>query len=258
MRSATPAFYDKRIESGTITIAGPRSGCTNSIIPANGVLNMPYFYEGCTCSYPLPSGAALVSMPQTFEQWTAWGKGAPNPIVRIGVNLGAPGDRMTHGGTLFLDYPSVGGPSPEIKIQTQPVAPDYFYHHSLFIRDGQGWPWVCASGAQGMTSLRLTGLKPGKFTVRLYFVEPEHTTAGARVFDVALQGEPVLANFDIFAAAQGKMKCMVKEFPGVQLDGDCTLSFTEHQGQSLLSGIELVSAGMPLDTLPEIEPIGRW
>lgn len=254
MRSATPAFYDKRIESGTINIAGPRSGCTNSVIPANGVLNMPYFYEGCTCSYPLPTGAALISMPQTFEQWTAWGQGTPKPIVRIGVNLGAPGDRMTHDGTLFLDYPSVGGPSPEIKIQTQPSTPDYFYHHSLFIEAGQGWPWVCASGAQGLKSLRLTELKPGTFTVRLYFVEPQHTAAGARVFDVALQGKSVLKNVDIFAAVQGKMKCLVKEFTGVQLDGDCTLTFTAHRGQSLLSGIELVSTGLPLDPLPENGP----
>ena len=251
MRSATPAFYDKRIESGTINIAGPRSGCTNSIIPANGVLNMPYFYEGCTCSYPLPTGAALISMPQTFEQWTAWGQGTANPIMRVGINLGAPGDRMTHGGTLFLDYPSVGGPSPEVKIQTQPATPDYFYHHSLFIQAGQGWPWVCASGVQGIKSLRLTELKAGTFTVRLYFVEPQHTAAGARVFDVALQGKPVLTNFDIFVAAQGKMKCLVKEFTDVQLDGDCTLSFNAHQGQSMLSGIELVSTGLPLDTLPE-------
>jgi hypothetical protein len=254
MRSATPAFYDKRIESGTINIAGPRSGCTNSVIPANGVLNMPYFYEGCTCSYPLPTGAALVSMPQTFEQWTAWGKGTAKPIVRIGVNLGAPGDRMTHGGTLFLDYPSVGGPSPKIKVTTQPTTADYFYHHSLFIQAGNGWPWVCASGVQGIKSLRLTELKSGTFTVRLYFVEPQHTAAESRVFDVALQGKPVLTNFDIFVAAQGRMKCLVKEFTDVQLDGDCTLTFTTHHGQTLLSGIELVSTGLPLDPLPKNGP----
>jgi hypothetical protein len=254
MRSATPAFYDKRIESGTINIAGPRSGCTNSVIPANGVLNMPYFYEGCTCSYPLPTGAALISMPQTFEQWTAWGQGTPKPIVRIGVNLGAPGDRMTHGGTLFLDSPSVGGPSPEVKVTTQPATPDYFYHHSLFIQAGKGWPWVCASGAQGIESLSLTELTSGTFTVRLYFVEPQHTAAGARVFDVALQGKPVLSNFDIFAAAQGRMKCLVKEFTDVQLDGDCTLTFNTHLGESLLSGIELVSTGLPLDPLQENGP----
>lgn len=117
MRSATPAFYDKRIESGTVNIAGPRSGCTNSVIPANGVLNMPYFYEGCTCSYPLPTGAALISMPQTFEQWTAWGPGTAKPIVRVGVNLGAPGDRMTHSGTLFLDR------SPSLVPLTRQVLP---------------------------------------------------------------------------------------------------------------------------------------
>ena len=96
--------------------------------------------------------------------------------------------------------------------------------------------------------MRLSDLKPGSFTVRLYFVEPQHTVAGARVFDVALQGEPVLSNFDIFVEAQGKMKCLVKEITGVQLDGDCTLTFTTHQGQSLLSGIELVSTGLPLDS----------
>ena len=254
MRSATPAFYDKRIESGTVNIAGPRSGCTNSVIPANGVLNMPYFYEGCTCSYPLPTGAALISMPQTFEQWTAWGPGTAKPIVRVGVNLGAPGDRMTHSGTLFLDHPSVGGPSPAIKVQTQPAEPDYFYHHSLFMQVGKGWPWVCASGAQGLESLRLSDLKPGSFTVRLYFVEPQHTVAGARVFDVSLQGEPVLSNFDIFVEARGKMKCVVKEITNVQLDGECTLTFTTHQGQSLLSGIELVSTGLPLDLLPKHGP----
>jgi len=249
MRSATPAFYDKRIESGTITIAGPRSGCTNSIIPANGVLNMPYFYEGCTCSYPLPSGAALVSMPQAFEQWTAWGKGAANPIVRIGVNLGAPGDRMTHGGTLFLDYPNVGGPSPEIVVSTEPKKPDVFYHHSLFTKGGRGWPWVCASGAEGITSLRLSGLKPGSFTVRLYFIEPHLVTQGARRFDVMLQGNTVLKDFDIFAAAGGRMKCVVKEFADVAISDSCEVKLVSHSGKTLLSGIELVSTGLVLDDL---------
>lgn len=252
MRSATPAFYDKRIESGTINIAGPRSGCTNSVIPANGVLNLPYFYEGCTCSYPLPTGAALISMPQTFEQWTAWGRGTAKPLVRVGINLGAPGDRMTHGGTLFVDYPSVGGPSPAVGVETQPAIPPTFYHHSLFIQGGTGWPWVCASGAEGIQSLRLTDLKAGTFTVRLYFVEPRHATAGSRVFDVALQGERVLTNFDICAAAQGRMKNLVKEFTGVRIDGDCTLTFTPRQGETLICGIELVSTGLPLDPLPDM------
>lgn len=249
MRSATPAYYDKRIESGTINISGPRSGCTNSIIPAGGVLNLPYFYDGCTCSYPLPTGAALVSMPQRFEQWTAWGKRPVGPIVRIGLNLGAPGDRMTHKGTLFLDVPSVGGPSPEIEVETEPKTPDTFYHHSLFTQGGRGWPWVCASGAEGITSLRLSGIKPGSFTVRLYFIEPHQTTKGARRFDVTLQGNTVFKDFDVFAEAGGTMKCAVKEFSNVTLSNTCEVKLTSRSGKTLLSGIELVSTGLPLDEI---------
>ncbi len=254
MRSATPSFYDKRIESGTINISGPRSGCTNSIIPANGVLNMPYFYDGCSCSYPLPTSAALVSMPQTFEQWTAWGPGTVGPMIRIGINLGAPGDRITEKGTLFVDHPGVGGPSPEIAVTTVPETPDYFYHHSLFAEGGQGWPWVCASGAKGLTSLQITGLKEGTFTVRLYFIEPEHSSTGARTFDVAVQGNTVLKEFDIFDAAGGRMKCTVEETGPMQIDGTCRLDLTARTGTPLLSGIELVSTGLPLDEIVSLAP----
>ena len=124
MRSATASYYDKRIESGTINLSGPRSGCTNSIIPANGVLNVPYYYEGCTCSYPLPMAMALVSMPQTYEQWTSWGTMPPGKLNgkgrRVGRNFGAPGDRVTESGTLWLDFPSVGGPSPVLPVNVLP------------------------------------------------------------------------------------------------------------------------------------------
>jgi outer membrane protein assembly factor BamB len=249
MRSATPAFYDKRVESGTINISGPRSGCTNSIIPANGVLNMPFFYDGCVCSYPLPTGAALVTMPQTFEQWTAWGPGKVGPMARIGINLGAPGDRMTNEGTLFVDYPSVGGPSPEISVTTEPEAPNYFYHHALFTKGGNGWPWVSASGAEGLTSIRISGLKPGTFTVRLYFMEPKHADVGARVFDVTLQGKTLLKDFDIVADAGGRMKSAIKEFADIAVDGSCEVTLKASAGVTLLSGIELVSTELPLDEI---------
>lgn len=247
MRSATPSFYDKGIESGTINISGPRSGCTNSIIPANGVLNLPYFYDGCVCSYPLPTGAALVTMPQTFEQWTAWGPGAIGPIVRIGINLGAPGDRMTNGGTLFVDHPSVGGPSPEIAVTTTPEAPRYFYHHAVFNEGGEGWPWVTNSGAEGLSALQITGLKAGSFTVRLYFIEPERTEKDARVFNVAIQGKKVLENFDILAEAGGRMSGVVKAFTNVEIDGSCAITFESVEGKTLLSGLEIVATGLSLE-----------
>lgn len=254
MRSATPAFYDKRLESGTIHVSGPRSGCTNSLIPANGLLNVPYFYEGCSCSYPLPSGLALVSLPATHEQWAVWGPGAASGIRRIGLNLGAPGDRMTEAGTLWLDYPPVGGPSPAIGVVTEPERPDFYYRHSLWIEGGRGWPWVAASGARGLRRLTLSGLKTDlKALIRLTFADPDHAEAGKRVFEVRLQGEAVLKSFDPAREAGGRMRALVVDFVVSPRDGTLTLELAPETGETILSGLELVEEGLPLDLLPELE-----
>ena len=173
MRSGTPAFYDKRTESGTVNVSGPRSGCTNSIIPANGILNLPYFYEGCTCAYPLPLALALVSKNAKFEQWASWGRvpaaQLKGKIRRLGLNFGAPGDRMTEEGTLWLDMPNLGGPSPEVQIATVPPleALTFSYQHSLFLAAGKGWPWVAASSCTGLREVTVHGMQKGRYQLRL-------------------------------------------------------------------------------------------
>ncbi len=48
---------------------GIRSGCTNSLIPAGGILNAPNFAHGCTCNWPIFVSFALAHMPEA-EQWT--------------------------------------------------------------------------------------------------------------------------------------------------------------------------------------------
>jgi hypothetical protein len=242
MRSGTAAFYDKRLESGTIHISGPRSGCTNSVIPACGLLNVPYFYEGCTCSYPLPVGLAMTRMPESYEQWSVWGPGEPQEIQRLGINLGAPGDRMTASGTLWLDWPNVSGPSPKIAVRVEPETTDYFYRHSLWIEGGQGWPWVVASGAKGITGLHVSGLKPGRFTVRLYFGEPDAVKAGERVFDVVLQDQPVITGLDLAARSGGPMRGLVQEFADISSDGTLAIRLSARTGTPVLCGVELVAA----------------
>ncbi len=241
MRSGTAAFYDLRSESGTIHISGPRSGCTNSIIPAGGLLNIPYFYEGCTCSYPLPVGLALVSMPQEHEQWASWGEGKPADIIRLGINLGAPGDRVDSNGTLWLDEPSVGGPSPSVSISVSPLKARYHYRHSLWIKGGRGWPWVCASGVSGLSTITVKGLRRGEFTLRLYFAELEGKGAGERVFNVSAGGEQLLGSLDIVAEAGGPLRGIVKEFPGLAIDGKLDIELEASRGRALLCGLELIS-----------------
>ena len=243
MRSGTAAFYDKRLESGTCYISGPRSGCTNSIIPACGLLNVPYFYEGCTCSYPLPTGLALVPMPPEHEQWAAWGPGKATDIGRLGVNFGAPGDRMTEAGTLWLDYPSRGGPSPEVKIEVEPATAEFYYRHSLWIEGGYGWPWVAASGMKGASAITISGLRSATFSVRLYFAEPDHDEPAARRFDIALNGRTVAENFDVAKAAGGRMRTIVRQFESIRSDGSLKIDLDPRQGKPILSGIEIVAQG---------------
>lgn len=235
-RSGTAAFYDKKVESGTIHISGPRSGCTNSIVPAGGILNVPYFFEGCTCSYPLPMGLALHSMHEDFEQWATWGAvpkaSLHGKIQRIGINLGAPGDRKTRDGTLWLDFPSVGGPSPEIDFTTEPAKPEFFYHHSLWMKKGTGWPWVAASGAKGLRSAKLSGLKNGHYTVKLVVSSPD---SAKHRFDVVVQDRS-LTNLQ-----PQTMTASTETVSDIAVtDGTLTLTLTPHEGETLLSGIEVI------------------
>lgn len=235
-RSGTAAFYDKKVESGTVHISGPRSGCTNSIVPAGGILNVPYFYEGCTCSYPLPMALALFSLPETFEQWATWGavpKAALyGKIQRIGINLGAPGDRKTRDGTLWLDLPSVGGPSPEIDFTTEPAKPEYFYQHSLWMKGGKGWPWVAASGVKGLRSAKLSGLQNGRYTVKLTFSSPDNSK---HRFDVSVQ------DHSLTDLQPQTMTASTETISDIRVtDGTLTFTLTPREGETLISGVEVI------------------
>ncbi|MBI2441227.1 MAG: hypothetical protein HYV35_07650, partial [Lentisphaerae bacterium] len=67
---------------------------------------------------------------------------------------------------------------------------------------------------------------PRAFNVRLHFAEPdENVQPGKRVFDVKLQGQTVLKNFDIVKEAGAPRTALVKEFKGVQAGGDLALEF---------------------------------
>ena len=241
LRSGTAAYYDKTIESGTVFLSGPRSGCTNSIIPSGGLLNVPYYYDGCTCSYPLPVAMSLVAMPQSHEQWSSWGESKieANTIQRIGINFGAPGDRMTRDGTLWLDHPSVGGPSPDVDVEAT-EATDYRYRHSLWMQNTDVWPWVCASTAEGLERFVVNNLKPGEYLVRLFFAEPDVSGASDRLQEVKLQGRTVLQDFDIADEADGSMRGIVKAFSRIEIKNDLTLELSAVRGKTIISGIELI------------------
>ena len=185
-----------------------------------------------------------MAMPETHEQWSSWGDDPVKPasIERIGLNFGAPGDRKTRDGTLWLDYPSIGGPSPQIKVVTKPANPTFHYRHSNWMKRGDVWPWVAASAVEGLAELILHDLKPGNYTVKLYFAERDGVAPGGRTQTIHVQGKAVLTDFDILAKSKATMTGIVEEVPNVAVDGTLTINLqaTGRNERSLISGVEVI------------------
>ena len=153
-RDGAASYYDLENRNGIGSFGGFKSGCTANLVVANGVLNAPDYTRTCSCSYQNQTSLALIHMPDV-ELWTSSLLGddkGTDSINRIGINFGAPGDRQSDDGTMWLDYPSVGGRSPLIDIKIAGEGLDYFRQHTSTILDSE-LPWVHASGARNVQTI---------------------------------------------------------------------------------------------------------
>jgi len=278
-RSASGAFVDLTKGQGTASIGGFKSGCTSNLIIANGVLNAPDYTRTCVCSYQNQASLALIHMPEvgywTFDYYRK--PSEPTAVKQVGINFGAPGNRYTENGSLWLEFPSVGGPSPDVPVRAKYENPKWFRHHSSQV-EGE-FNWIAASGVTGLRELavrmfiqsgrnpssvnafdkhieniptwsedKITGSfeQPQPYTVRLFFAETEEYEIGGRLFNVSLQGRQVLEAFDIVKQAGGINRLVVKEFKGINVTDDLRIALTpsaESQAAPLLCGIEIIAEG---------------
>ncbi|MBA3884193.1 MAG: choice-of-anchor D domain-containing protein [Acidobacteria bacterium] len=81
---------------------------------------------------------------------------------------------------------------------------------------------------------------PGTYEVRLYFAEIYFTSVGARVFSVAIEGDPVLSNYDIVADV-GAFKGVVKSFT-VVADASLDITLSRLVENPKINAIEIVQA----------------
>jgi len=256
-RSAAAGYYDLAGEGGTGNFGGFKSGCTSNLIAADGVLAAPEYTRTCTCSYQNQTSLAMVHDPRV-EQWTFSSLKAPaTRIVRAGLNFAAPGDRLASSGTLWLDCPSVGGPSPDLTVKLQPEDVRTICRHSSTIespvprkgtRGDAPLPWVAASGIEGVTSIDVA--LPGgaaSYAVRLVFAEIDGAKPGERVFDVAIQGKAALRAFDIARAAGGPNRPVIKELKGIRAGESLTVTLAPRPGSRppLICGLEIIRGGVP-------------
>jgi len=87
----------------------------------------------------------------------------------------------------------------------------------------------------------IAGLSPSSYhRVELHFAEIYWTLPGKRLFDVTLNGKLILDDFDVFTAAGGIHKALVKAFV-IKPDstGKITVQFTTVLDQAKLSGISI-------------------
>lgn len=254
-RSASAGFYDLDSWGGTGNFGGFKSGCTSNLVAANGVLNAPDYTRTCSCSYQNQTSLALVHMPE-LEYWTTndfeWPGGN---VESLGINLGAPGDRVDDDGTLWLEYPSVGGPSPELPLRIKDEQKTgRILHHSLRMAGGS-LPWVSASALQGITelSLRVAGQEEPdrEYSVTLLFAELEPgVEVEDRVIDVYVQGEMVRKGFDILRETGGPMRETSLKLPRVRSgNGILTVSLEAHRGSlpPVLSGVRIEALEAVID-----------
>ncbi len=275
-RSGAAGFYDLNGKSGTGNLGGFKSSCTSNLVIANGVLNAPDYTRTCTCGYQNQTSLALIHMPEV-ELWTSSQLGSKltesQSVSRAGINFGAPGDRLSDQGTLWLEFPAKGGDSPDIGVKVQGKEARYVRHHSSMIR-GDGLTWVSASGVEDAESiLVMPRIDPPKkparrgasgtdkakapdeteppadeptraYTVRLYFAELNKIAEGDRRFGVRLQGESVLEDFDVVREAGGARRCLIREFKGIQIGKDLRIDLARAEVTKLgplISGVELIA-----------------
>jgi hypothetical protein len=228
-RSAAAGYFDLSTDEGTGNWGGFRSSCTANLIPADGVLNAPDYTRTCTCSYQNQCSLALIHMPDV-ETWTfsAVTRGRER-VKQVGINFGAPGDRRADDGTLWLDYPSVGGHSPDPPVSVEGEQVTYERVHSS-AADGQP-NWVFASQARGVRRLQISlahgsqAAPPEKYRVRLFF------STGS---DQQGQSGKILVQGREYAeVAAGS----IVTYPNVEIGHELTLSFETPQS---ICGIEIV------------------
>lgn len=93
------------------------------------------------------------------------------------------------------------------------------------------------------------GIESGEqYEVRLYFAEIFHDSEGERVFDVAIEGETVLSEYDI-AADVGSETGVTKAYSVTPSDGDINIEFTTVTDNAKVSAVEIVRSEPQPDTL---------
>ena len=85
----------------------------------------------------------------------------------------------------------------------------------------------------------------GTYDITLNFAEIYWTTPGARLFDVSIEGQPLINNLDIFDQV-GANTALIQPVSGILVsDGELNIDFSTEVDNAKLSALEVLSSGTP-------------
>ena len=99
----------------------------------------------------------------------------------------------------------------------------------------------------------LFDLDNGEYTVVLHFMEPWQDQAGERTFDVIIEGEVALDDYDIFAEAGGQYTAVSETYTVNVEDGQLNIDFDNVLRASMISAIEVLGGGPAEPPSPEAD-----
>lgn len=280
-RSGAAGYYDLLDDGGTGNFGGFRSGCTNNLVVAGGVLSAPDYTRTCVCSYQNQTSLGLVHMPEV-ETWTLFKFDEQGPLAHLALNLGAPGCRRTPDGRLWVNayrHAKVEFDGPGYynrylsRFDTSPAAADSATsdgatsdgaargsaaHRSapsaggLAAVDPAIARWVGHSGCRGIRRITVdpqiaADESPARFTLRLYFADPDNSEPGRRQFHVWVNDQCLLADYDPAAESGGQNRAVTVTLGDIVADGPIELRFEPVEADTsapdrlpLLCGLEVV------------------
>jgi non-reducing end alpha-L-arabinofuranosidase len=198
------------------------------------------FYEGVmTSGYPSDSTESAVQASIVAAGYGSTVSSTPTPTptpnpAGYAVNAGGAdagsfqADGYSNGGSTnatstSIDTSGVTSPAPQAVYQTE---------------------------RYGNFTYTLPGLTPGRqYNVRLHFAEIYWTSSGQRTFNVAINGQQVLTNFDIYATAGAANKAVVEQYTATaDANGQIAIQFTSVKDNAKISGIEVLAGSSATPT----------
>jgi outer membrane protein assembly factor BamB len=249
-RSGDTAFYDLNEDVGTKHFAGHRLGCWVNAIPANGLVMIPEASAGCVCQFSIAS--TIVMEPKALDRvWLIHGtSGKLQPVEKLALNLGGPGDRKDSQGNLWLSYPRRAAykeTSLDIALDLKPLFTPEGKFNSVREQTAVASlenPWLYSSWADGIQQLTLPLLGPGDapadYSVRLHFAQGKAFGNEPVVFDVLVQNQTVLESVTLNASSGAELEPVIKDIPAVHVTDNLVIDFKDKVGRARLNAIEVL------------------